>query len=482
MMASLASGLALLPAAAALVAVLGLRASGLAASIIAMLVALAVWLAGPFVSPVATHAAHALADAGVLTALVAAMILPGMMFVEATERMRSREAIAGIVAALRLSPVRAGLLIAIGIGVLIESLTGMGVSLLVTVPLLAGLFDRRAAIGLALVGMSLMPWGALSISAHIGAKLAALPMPEMTAWISRISGPVALTLPLLALVFLPAVRFGEVVLAVASGLALTAGIAGGASLFGIEVAGVVGGLAVIALLAATAQSREGLGRAVAAPGLRPYAVLVAAVVAQKLAVAPLAARGIAPALATERVSFQILTSPGVALIIATTLSALSAIDRPLLLRVAKRGWRPVISIACFMLAARLTIECGAIAALVTAMSGLGLWAALVAVILLGAIGGFATGSGVTGNALFMPSAAATGDSMGMMAMFAALQNGASGHVAMAALPVAAILLSALDKRSPDDDRTVMRLGLSLAAVHVVVLAAGGAFWIWWTSV
>jgi lactate permease len=115
------------------------------------------------------------------------------------------------------------------------------------------------------------------------------------------------------------------------------------------------------------------------------------------------------------------------------------------------------------------------------MSGLGLWAALLAVILLGAIGGFATGSGVTGNALFMPSAAATGESMGTMAMFAALQNGASGHVAMAALPVAAILLSALDKRTPEDDRTVMRLGLSLAAVHVVVLAASGAFWIWWTS-
>jgi len=481
MMGSLQSGLALLPAAAALVAVLGLRASGLTASVVALLVAVAVWLAGPFVPPAGVQAAHALADAGVLTALVAAMIVPGMMFVEATERTRSRQAIGGIVTALRLSPMRAGLLIAIGIGVFIESLTGMGVSLLVTVPMLAGMFDRRRAIGLALVGMSLMPWGALSISAHIGAKLASLPMPEMTAWISRISGPVAFMLPLLALMFLPAVRIGEVMLAVACGVALTAGIAGGASLFGIEIAGVIGGLAVIVLLALTAQSRAGLGRALAAPGLRPYAVLVAAVVAQKLAVVPLAARGIAPALATERVSFHVMTSPGVALIVATVLSALPAIDGALLRRVAMRAWRPVVSIACFMVSARLMIECGAMSALVTAMSGLGLWAALLAVILLGAIGGFATGSGVTGNALFMPSAAATGDSMGVMAMFAALQNGASGHVAMAALPVTAILLSALDKRIPDDDRTVMRLGLSLAAVHVVVLAASGAFWIWWTS-
>jgi hypothetical protein len=85
---------------------------------------------------------------------------------------------------------------------------------------------------------------------------------------------------------------------------------------------------------------------------------------------------------------------------------------------------------------------------------------------------------VTGNALFMPSAAAAGEALGHLGIFAALQNGASGHSAMAALPVAAILLSALPDRSNADDREAMRLGLLLAASHCAVLIASGAFWIW----
>lgn len=471
------SMLALLPPLAALVAVLGLRWSGLMASVLSLAVAVAVWLAAPFAPPSASHVGNAMADAGILTALVAAMVVPGILFVEATARRRALEAIGAVVAALQLTPAQQALLVAIGLGVLIESLTGMGVSLLVTVPLLLRLTDRRNAIGLALVGMSLMPWGALSISAHVGAKIAGLPMAEMTAWISRISSPVAFSLPFLALLFLPAIKPRDMALALLTGVALVAGIVGAAALAGVEIAGVGGGLAVLVALGLLARSRAGLGQALLAPGLAPYAVLIAAVVAQKLAVAPLASLGIAPVLATERVSFQLLTSPGVALLVATLATAATVIDGVLVRRVAVRAWRPVVSIACFMLAARLTIECGAMAALVTVLSGLGLWAALIAVIALGAVGGFATGSGVTGNALFMPSAAATGDSMGHMAIFAALQNGASGHVAMAALPVAAILLSALPDRTVQDDRTVMRLGLMLAASHCVLLAASGALWI-----
>ena len=130
-----------------------------------------------------------------------------------------------------------------------------------------------------------------------------------------------------------------------------------------------------------------------------------------------------------------------------------------------------------MIAARLAIECGAMSALVQTLAGLGLWPAMLAVIALGAVGGFATGSGMTGNALFMPSAAATGASLGHLPMFAALQNGASGHIAIAALPVAAILLSALPGRRPEDEQLVLRLGLLLGAVHLAVLCATGAVWL-----
>jgi lactate permease len=224
----------------------------------------------------------------------------------------------------------------------------------------------------------------------------------------------------------------------------------------------------MALVIATTRDRQGLGRLLASPGLTPYLVLIAAVGAQKLALAPLERLSLSPALATDRVSFTALTSPGVALLAATLFTAARELTPALLAKVALGAWRPVGAIALFMLAARLMVECGAIAALAASVGALGRDGATVAVALLGAVGGFVTGSGVTGNALFMPSAAAAGASLGTLPVLAALQNAASGHVAMASLPVAAILLAALPARTPGDDALVMRLGLALAAWHVAV--------------
>jgi hypothetical protein len=105
------------------------------------------------------------------------------------------------------------------------------------------------------------------------------------------------------------------------------------------------------------------------------------------------------------------------------------------------------------------------------MSGLGRDGAAIAVALLASVGGFVTGSGITATALFMPSAAAAGRLFDALPVFAALQNSIGGHVSMAALPVAAILLATLPRRESGDDAIVMRTALALAAWHVVVATA-----------
>lgn len=461
-------GLALLPSAAVLVAVLAFRATGLTSAVTAALAALLLWVAQIYRPLQTVQGLHALTDAGVLAALVAAMILPGMLFVEATRGRKSPQAIGALVTAIGLPKPQAAILIATGIGVVVESLTGMGVSLLVTIPLLVTLFDKRAAIGIALVGMSLMPWGALSISAHVAAKLAAVPVESLQGWIAAVSGPVAFFLPLLCLLFTGQRRTVDVLVALLAGTVLTLAIVAASRMVGVEVAGVGGGLAVIACMCLISRNRAGLGAALSARGLVPYFVLLAAVVLQKAAAGPLARAGIAPALATDRVSFSLLTSPGVALLAATLITAPGDLGWPLFERVLRRAWRPVVAIAFFMLSARLMVECGAIEVLARTLGGLNRTAAAMAVALLGAVGGFVTGSGVTGNALFVPSAAATGEVFGAMPLFVALQNATGGHIGMAALPVGAILLAALPRRESGDEAVVMRLGLSLAAWHVAV--------------
>jgi lactate permease len=466
------AGLALLPPAVVLAAILGLRLSGLAAAGLACLSAVAIWLGSPFVAPTSLQAANALADAALLTVIVAAMIVPGMLFVETTRRVDAPGAIQRLVGALTLPRPQAAILIAVGIGVLVESLTGMGVSLLVTMPLLLRLVDRRAAIGLGLVGMSLMPWGALSLSGIVGAKLAGLPIESLAAMQALVSGAVAFVLPLLCLGFVPAVSWRDVAAALAAGFAMVAAIAAATAWIGIELAGVAGGLAVLAVLGLTAP-RTGLAAALRAPGLRPYAILILAVVAQKLALVWLTAIDVAPTLATGRVQFALLSTPGVALLAATWLAAGRDVDRAVVATTAARAWRPLASIALFMLAARCLIESGAVAALGRVVAGFGEVGALLAIVGLGALSGFVTGSGVTGNALFMPSAAAAGSSLGHLPLFATLQSSAASHAAMASLPIAAILLATLPGRTNDDDRQVLLTGLRLLTVVSVGLAAAG---------
>lgn len=465
---------ALLPPAIVLVVVIGLRASGLIAAVGAAVASLAMWGAGIFVPASWQQLANAAADAGVLTVLVAAMIVPGIVFVEAGRRRKSPEAIAALVDCFVMSAPLSAVAIAIGIGVAVESLTGMGVSLLITVPLLARFLPPHRILAVALVGMSMMPFGALSISAHVGSKLSGVPLDVLSAAIVEVAVLPALALPLVVLALVAGPSLRDAVLGVLCGVALAAGIAIATHWIGIEVAGVLGGLAVLVLLAGVAERRSGWRSAALAPGLRPYLALLAAVALQKAMAGPLAAAGISPALSTGRVSFVALTSPGVALLLATAATAAREVTPTLLTGVARRAWRPVLAIAIFMLAARLMVECGAIATLAGALSGLGLDGATIMVALLGAVGGFATGSGVTGNALFMPSAAAVGAGFGHVEIFAALQNMTSGHVAMASLPVLTILLAASPHRHAADEASAMRAGLAIAAWNVGLATVAAA--------
>ena len=124
--------------------------------------------------------------------------------------------------------------------------------------------------------------------------------------------------------------------------------------------------------------------------------------------------------------------------------------------------------------ARLLVETEGIALLAGLLSKLGIYPAAALVTLFGGIGAYVTGSGVSANALFMPGAAATGESFDALALFAALQHSGAAHVAMASLPVIVILLAALPDREAGDEQTAMRMGLGLAALWLLFVATSGS--------
>ena len=472
--------LALLPCAVVAIAVMGMRWSGLTAAILAFICAFAIWIFGVF-SPSHVEQLHrAVLDALVLELLIGVVIFLGLLFVETTSRGGSLSALNNAIETLRLTPPRAAILIAVGFGVMLESLTGYGVSMLVTVPLLLRITSRGRAFFLALVGMSLMSWGALSIAALLGAEIAGLPPQALAAEILKTSGPIAFVLPLFCLLAFPASDLRDIVYAVVVGIVLILGIALTSSWIGIEVAGVGGGIAVVLFSLLFSPSRGPFLRTLAATEMRPYGLLIAAVVAQKLAVPHITALGIAPAIETARVSFYLLGSPAIALATATLISIFwgaaakqRKAESTLLGNVTARSWRALAGILFFLMTARLLVETGAIVALAGMLSEFGAFAAIASVASLGGIGSYVTGSGVTSNALFMTSAAATGASFNGVPLFAALQHSGSAHFGIASLPIIAILLAALPDRAVDDERIAMRLGLGLALVWLLFVIGSG---------
>ena len=469
--------LALVPCAVVIAGVLGARWSGLAAAA-ASLVATAVLVGvGAFKPAHAAMAGDAIADAMLLTVLVSATLVPGVLFIEATRRLGSPQAITRAVELLRLPQPQTAVLLSLGVGVLVESLTGMGVSLLLTVPMLLVVLPRTAAIAVALVGMSLMPWGALALAGTVGATLAGIE-PGHFGWaIWCFSGVVAAVLPLVATRIAGGKTFADVHIAIFCGGVLAAATGLATLAFGMSLAGVAGGLAILAVLGMRAERSPQLAIALRASPLTPYLVLIAAVCVQTVGVQYLTWRGVTPTLTTGRVTFAILTSPGVALTLATVLTGRRALDARLGYDVLRRSWRAVASVALFMLTARLLVASGGIDALTAAIKGFGPIGALAAVTGLGALGGFVTGSGVTGNALFLPSAAEAGAAIGAKDVFAAVASAAAGHAAMASLPVAALLLTALPDRAVNDDRVALKWGLLLTAGYLCILLLVGALWL-----
>ena len=123
------------------------------AALVALLWLVDAWMArGTAASGAALAAAR---DTGVLFLSTAFVIVPGLGFVILIERMGVNQALSQWVRSLGLGPADQVVFIVLGLAPLLEAMTGFGVSLIATVPLLLSLFERRPALRMALAGMAM---------------------------------------------------------------------------------------------------------------------------------------------------------------------------------------------------------------------------------------------------------------------------------------------------------------------------------------
>ncbi len=313
------------------------------------------------------------------------------------------------------------LLVVLGAAPFFESVTGFGVAVVISAPILlsAGFTPIKAA-ALASWGQLAVPWGGLGVGTLIGADIAGLTFGELSdasAWMSLPLFPVYGIATLALSGGWAGVKrrwFEAAYIGLAAGLGVLA-----SSLYLVpELAGAIGGLvAVGTFLVPRAGRLRGLEVPVRA--LVPYGVLLALLVG---------ANGIGAVRAILEGLGPVFSGPGLWLLVSAVFAAFFLkLDGKAMASAVKRTvkqWLPVAgAIVTFILAGQVVAASGAAELLAVGAAGT-FGAAYPAVSpLVGALGGAMTGSNAGSNALFMPfqaEAAATSGSSELT--LAALQN------------------------------------------------------------
>lgn len=438
----------------------------------AALVAL-LWLAEAGMAASAAPAGAALAaalDTAVLFLSTAFVIVPGLGFVILIERMGVNQALSRWVRSLGLGPADQVVFIVLGLAPLLEAMTGFGVSLIATVPLLLSLFERRAALRMALAGMAIMPWGTLGLATVIGASLAHVDAAALAAVSSLTSAPVFLVLGALSLHLAGERGVRAWLLLGGFGLLFVGVLHGISRHLGPEVAGVGAGFAVaLGMLVRALRMR---GRAQAAPGWPrqawPYLALALAIVLLKLL-----------ALGTQwdqrwivqgaQVAWKPLASPGVALTLVLGLLLVRGAGNgiPLASALTARAKRPLLTIFFFLAMSQMMVKAGFLSGLVQLLAELAPAALAPIVAAFGALAGYMTGSNVGGNAIFMPAIALLPESSRLL--LAAVHNSAAGHAALGSLSIVMLVLG-LARTNAQEEGELVRFGFALACLNAAAVA------------
>jgi lactate permease len=437
------------------------------ASIAAAMVVSLLWF--PVDSATAVGTAEAL---GPLLLEVVLIILGGVLLAEVLTASGAQTTIARWLTDACRGRGRVVLLITLGVTPFAESVTGFGLGVIVSIPLLRhiGLSRVKSAVA-ALLGLVLVPWGSLAPGTLIAAQLGGVDFAQLGVWSAVFTLPVLLiNTPLILLI---AVGRTEARRSIADAVAVVAvmwpSLIAANLVLGPPLAGAVASVITIAavLLIARVVERNRLsvdrtlGRA-----LLPYGVLIVGLLLSSLAARMLDLGGIG----------RILASPALWLLVTGALAfPLVRVRRDaapgLLLSSARRGIPVAFTTALFLVLGGLMAASGTSAYLAEAASGLGP-VYLVLIPLVGAIGGYITGSNSGASAMFSASTTQSALTLGADPLTAlATQNVGASAALMASPPRVALAVSVAAATGGDEPPEAQTAGSASAPVTRVVLLA-----------
>jgi lactate permease len=400
----------------------------------------------------------------VLFLTVATVIIPGLLFVNVTSQSGAADELKNWVARWPINDGSKIIVIVVGVATAVESMTGFGVSMVITIPLLLNMLRRDRALMVGLLGMSIMPWGTLGLATIIGATIANV-TPTTLGYHSAVIS--SLVFPIAAMTGCIVAGYQKVqtlMLAVAVGIFFSIFLIVTNYLVGPSIAGVLSGLAVIVVMLSTAHVRH---QHLPTPGIAiaPYAFLITFVILERilwLTVPGIQHIGVS----AGRFSWSLFESPGLPLLLTSFLTRYSF----------KQFWqstckaiKPLLSITLLLVMSQVMVLGGQMKTIADALKPVSDMGGEALFAFFSALSGYVTGSNVGANALLMPTATLLDRAEDTV--YAAVQNSAAGHAVLASIPIVILLLSIAGNQTKEEESWLLRRGALIAVINTISIGA-----------
>ena len=424
----------------------------------------------------------------VLSLSVAWVVFPGQIMNSLLKRTGTIDGIGEVIEAIEISRLKLASIIVLGMAPALESLTGFGVSLFFTVPVLMQLFDLRKALILSLLSMNIMPWGTLALSTLVGAQITELSFSELSYQSSLMSFFIFPTIGFLIYFICrksSTSQFSQLSYPVLIGFSLSSFLVFYNAYTTPELAGVYAGVSVSIIgfvIELLIFNRRIFFRVKYSPKaifllFSPYITLVFLILISRIEAIAFHLHDLF-LVKVNHIHLSAFSNPGTFIILTViclyTSSRKFRRDHAFFLEGIKRAFYPVIGIFMFIVFAQIQRSSGILKTLAAEGAALSLTENVFIAPLIGMISGYTTGSGVSGNVLFMSLQTEIGTYFDEKLLFAAVQNSSAGHAVFMSVPIVllAFSIAQLDKEEISVYRNwLIRRALGYAPVMYLALIA-----------
>lgn len=397
---------------------------------------------------------------------VAAVVIPGLLFVCVTSQSGAADGLKDWISGWRISNDTKIVVIVIGVATAVESMTGFGVSMVITIPILLNMLSRDRALLIGLLGMNIMPWGTLGLATIVGAAIAGV-APSELGYHTAIASFLVFPITALEACLIAGYKSARALaLATTIGFTFSASLVVSNYLIGPSIAGVVSGLTVITGVLFASHVRH---QRLRAPDrvIAPYVCLIAFVVIERIlwvSVPGLQDVG----LSSGQFSWKVFESPGLPLVLACLVAGVSSRD---LWHSTRKAVKPLLSVGLLLAMSQVMTQGGQMHVIAEALKSVSGTGGVALFAPFSALSGYVAGSNVGANALLMPTANILDGTDGIA--YAAVQNSAAGHAVLASISIVVLLLGIAGGHTKGEEAWLLRRGALLAAVNTISIGILG---------